>query len=663
MFSLSRRTTEHRQSRLLLAAFALILAVLYDVFFWKEELGIGFFLFVLVYVVGFVLLLTYFRQIRQKWAFLLLVPIFVQAFDVALFNNKFISSAVPSITLVFLFLFSLLLPLHNPSKFRFSFMRIPLFERASIFFTKLGILCSDLFQSRSEKNKEITKKVLIALAISFPLLIIFGSLLSGADAIFSKWLQDVFDIDVEWNWIWRALRTFLLTLLFGGIFYVVTGQEHVLGFKDKHIKMFDTLIVSIILGLINLLFLAFVFIQIKYLFGSAHYVFDSGFTFAEYARAGFFQLVWVIALSALMMAIVYRSYSHSKAPGIITALQILLMVQVGIIAVSALKRMNLYQDAFGFTVLRLYVEWFIYFVLAVLVFAAVSIVSRLPFWKFFYGSIVAGVLALTIVASLNVDKLIAEENVRRFQQEGKSIDIPYLSKLSVDAAPTTLTLLLGTTEKFSLDDMLALQKVLVHTDQEVKNHDRFFEKNRGIREAAVFLQEKRGSLKALFEKMETQKNEKQNFESAVSQQRASWDSRSCLDQNILAQEGYFILDRICVPVIRSETERYLLVLLKEVNRQDRQLEKNDQYVYKILLEKTPGVYGEVFSKTFVLRLKSGERQSYENNFLLLKNGVLVQTDLKQYYPLFYKPLLNKENSSLGEEGKLTPSVLEQIKSL
>lgn len=666
MFSLSHRTTETPHARLLLLGFAFALSVLYDIFFWKQELGIGFVLYICLYVVGFVAFMIYFQQLRQKWAFFLLGPLLVHASALALYNNNFVTHLVPIMSVLLLLIFSLVLPLQNPNKFRFSLLRIPFIYRTSIFFTKVKFLFSHLFQTRSERNREVIKKVGIALLISFPLLLIFAALLSGADAIFSKWLKDVFAVDVQWNWVWRTLRTILLTLVFGGILAVVTGPEHVLEFKAKLIKKFDALIVSIVLGLLNLLFLAFVFIQIKYLFGSAHYVFESGITFAEYARAGFFQLVWVIALSALMMLIVYRSYSDHKAPVFLTMLQILLMVQVGVIAVSALKRMNLYQEAFGFTVLRLYVEWFIYFVIALLIFAGVSIVSRLPFWKFFYGSMLAGVIALTVVGSINVDKVIAAENVRRFQQEGKSIDIVYLTKLSVDAAPTTLSLLLGPVDKLSLGDMLLLQNIFDKTQNQVKKYDTFFEKNRGIEEARIFLKEKGATLQPLIVKMQQEKDSNTIFQKQVALFEASHDSRNCLDQKYNAETGYYINDRICVPVNKTPDEKYLVILQWELNRMDPQGKNNDRYVYKILFETTVGTvkeYREIFSKSFPLVSNQRYTETYENSFFLLNNGVLVEKTPKDYYYLFFKPQFEKEKSILGEQGILKPSVFEQIKNL
>src|SRR2546423_1508317 len=56
--------------------------------------------------------------------------------------------------------------------------------------------------------------------------------------------------------------------------------------------------VGVVLGLLDALFLGFVCVQVRYLFGSAAWVAATGgLTYAEYARRGFFELSWATALA------------------------------------------------------------------------------------------------------------------------------------------------------------------------------------------------------------------------------------------------------------------------------------------------------------------------------------------------------------------------------
>jgi len=235
---------------------------------------------------------------------------------------------------------------------------------------------------------------------------------------------------------WRIFRTLAITLFLGGLFYVIIHPVHSL--KEFVAKTFksDRVIASTILILLNLLFVIFVFIQIKYLFGSTTYVFNSNYTFAEYARKGFFELVWVLVFVAIIFMIFFRSFCGQAYSRLIAILQLLFSAQSIIIAASALKRMYLYQEMYGFTVKRLYVEWFIYFVILILAVAAICLLINWSYHRFVHLTLVLGVVSLTIVCLINVDKVIAQENVDRYLKDKKSeFDIYYLLNLSIDTYP------------------------------------------------------------------------------------------------------------------------------------------------------------------------------------------------------------------------------------
>jgi hypothetical protein len=206
-------------------------------------------------------------------------------------------------------------------------------------------------------------------------------------------------------------------------------------------------VVFIILGLVNILFLLFVIIQIKYLFGAADFVLNNGLTFAEYARKGFFELVWVMIIAEIIILATYRSSDHHGHSKVATILQNILAVQVILVAISALKRMNVYQEAYGFTILRLYVEWFIYFSIAVLITTIISITTRFSFKNFFHAGLVGGIAAFVIVASFNVDHIIAKRNIDRLLAGKKNFDIEYLTNLSIDAVSELTRLINSTTGK------------------------------------------------------------------------------------------------------------------------------------------------------------------------------------------------------------------------
>lgn len=423
-----------KSDRIMFAIFAFALAAIYDVFLWGNEPGLGLALFILLYVVGFLGLNMSMKNLKTGWALLLLVPIAIMSLDIVGLNNELVQSAVPIFILVLLVVFSVLVTLKNPWKYKFSFEKIPVVRNIFLVFNKLKDVKTDLFEFKGGGRLDIWKKILKGIAISIPVLLLFGFLFANADAVFAEWVERILDFEINFTLVWRVIRTFAIAFILSGFFYVLINENHKLGEKVNSAMKLDKITTITVLALINVLFLLFVFVQVQYLFGNAEFVTQTGTTFAEYARSGFFELVWVIIFASLILGIVYKSFSHHGESKVVKMLQIILVAQVAVIAISALKRMNLYQEIYGYTVLRLYVEWFIYLLLTLMLVGVGSLIAGFEFKKYFYTSLVIALIALTTVSSVNVDYLIAKQNIQRFiEGETFDLDTDYLGKLSIDA--------------------------------------------------------------------------------------------------------------------------------------------------------------------------------------------------------------------------------------
>ncbi|MEU2125970.1 DUF4153 domain-containing protein, partial [Nocardia niwae] len=191
-------------------------------------------------------------------------------------------------------------------------------------------------------------------------------------------------------------------------------------------------------GALAILFAAFVATQFVALFGGDDYVQEtSGLTYAEYARTGFWQLSAVTVLTLAVLMVVLRWAAQDTAAdrwwlrGLLTAVSVLALV----IVASALGRMWIYQQAYGFTVLRLLVEacelWL--GVVYVLVLAAVLRLRRAWLPRAVLGTAMVALLALAVA---DPERLIAQQNIDRWQR-GKALDIDYLGTLSPDILPAT----------------------------------------------------------------------------------------------------------------------------------------------------------------------------------------------------------------------------------
>ena len=181
--------------------------------------------------------------------------------------------------------------------------------------------------------------------------------------------------------------------------------------------------------------------QFAVLFGSAeHVVATAGLTYAEYARSGFWQLLAVTALALGVLAFDSR-WAPDRTPqeravkrGLLAALAVLTLV----IVASAINRMWLYQQAYGFTVLRLLVLTCELWLGAGFLLALVAVLRLRPA-GLSRPMVAAGMLALLGLAALDPERFVAEHNVARWTETGR-IDTYYLSTLSADAVPALLDL-------------------------------------------------------------------------------------------------------------------------------------------------------------------------------------------------------------------------------
>ncbi len=437
MFLHTRQSLDKRSHRLMYVGLAFVIGFLADFLFFSYSFGINFGIFVFVSLLAFILLSVFTKQIRQPLAFFLLIPITILTFDVLWYANDLVQHFVPFFVFFLMILFSVILTLDNIEKHPFKLFQIPIFKKAYLPVSKIREIYGDMTSWKKTSDQQL-KKIFIGILIAVPFLLIFTALFANADAVFANAVNHFFDFSAPATWLVRVIRVLVFTLLIGGGFYTLLSHEHTLGARLEKTWRLDTVILSTIFGLINALFLSFVFIQIKYFFGGAAFVLDNGLTYADYARHGFFELVAVMILAGSMVLWAYRSLFEHGTSKFLQVLKILLLVQIAVVAISALRRMYLYQNEYGFTVLRLYVEWFIYFAILTLTVSGICLLARVSFHRFFAGAMMASLFAFTVIASLNVEHIIASENIARGMQ-GHSVDGDYLYALSTDAAPDILS--------------------------------------------------------------------------------------------------------------------------------------------------------------------------------------------------------------------------------
>ena len=207
------------------------------------------------------------------------------------------------------------------------------------------------------------------------------------------------------------------------------------------------------LGAVDLLFFIFVLFQVRYLFGGEANITAAGYTYSEYARRGFGELVAVAVLS-LGMIMTLGMFGKREGSGevrIFHGLSTALVALLGVILASALMRLLLYENAYGFTRQRTYTHVFIFWMAAGLaVFLLLLYRGEL---RRFAPAVALGVLGFGVTLNLmNLDAFIVRRNVDRYWG-GAGLDTSYLLSLSEDAAPA-LAAVAGEVQPAAREDLL-----------------------------------------------------------------------------------------------------------------------------------------------------------------------------------------------------------------
>jgi hypothetical protein len=264
---------------------------------------------------------------------------------------------------------------------------------------------------------------------------ICGALLASADSAFAGLLRRVVPpVDLGSLPARVALGTFVAWLTVALAFAAaVPPRWPVLRHRRRFGQVVEWLLPVVA---VDVLLAAFLAVQAAELFGAypASLVHGDA-TPAERARQGFGQLVLVTLIVALLLGWAARRCDRDKPRHgrlLLTAggtLLVLVLVLVG----SALRRLWLYEENFGWTVLRLNVGVFELWLGAVILLAGVAWLVRrtaaVP--RLVVASAAAVLLGLGLASP---DAVVAAWNVDRFERTDK-IDLDYARRLSDDAVP------------------------------------------------------------------------------------------------------------------------------------------------------------------------------------------------------------------------------------
>lgn len=306
-------------------------------------------------------------------------------------------------------------------------------------FCRLGapVQAASSFGKAGDKKRLLS--VLLGLLLVLPVLFIVLVLLSMADALFNRLAGDAinFVVDHFGSVLGRLfLGALAAPFLFGLLYFLRRPGEMrpVFGVRDgEKVWAMDPVLPATVVAVLDVVYLLFTAVQSAALFGGEAYLASTGLSYAEYARSGFFQLVWV---SCINLVVVVWSVHFCRREG--RSWQILRVLSTGMVALSGLIlasaawRMTLYVQTYGLSFKRLLTYWGMVMLVIFFIGALCKIWRKgFGFFKVFLTASIAGWLLLNF---MNTDALVARYNVDAYLTGNLEwVDVYYLVNSSYAA--------------------------------------------------------------------------------------------------------------------------------------------------------------------------------------------------------------------------------------
>lgn len=302
-------------------------------------------------------------------------------------------------------------------------------------FGKIGRAWYGVFHKK-EGDRIVSRKtgsVFIGFAFAIPVLCIVIPLLVSSDAAFEGLLHKVSFAEV-WEILCSILLgAFVFLLWFGQIFSAPDIKRERAERKSSRGGVEPTVILSF-LAVISAAYMLYLLSQLAYFFNAFSRLLPDGFTMAQYARRGFFEMVAVCAINLfiifLVSLIVRRKTEY--APVSVRVLSLFLCAFSMVLIATSLSKIVMYINSYGMTRLRIFTSVFAVFLAVVFIAVAVRLfVKRMPYMK---AAIIAAAILTAAMCYLDVDGMIAKYNVEAYL-DGRldTVDTDALYDLSSDA--------------------------------------------------------------------------------------------------------------------------------------------------------------------------------------------------------------------------------------
>ena len=330
-------------------------------------------------------------------------------------------------------------------------------QGVSMPFLNFGCCASGVKNFSKDKKVKKILPAFVGIIVCLPLIAVVIILLMSADWAFENFISRVFDfITIESIIIYTGqfiigipVAFYLYGLIYGNVKgrYADKITAESVDRAAKIIKIAPEITIYSMLTMFNIIYLIFFAVQAAYLFSAFGGNLPETFTYAEYARRGFFELCAVagINLGILIVSHLTLKKEHGEEEPKMLQVEITIISVLTIFLIAtALSKMVMYINAYGLTQLRVFTSWFMILLLFIFAMICVRQFKKFNLVKF----VTAGFILMFMALSYgNVDGLIARYNISRCEAGTLSIfDIDMINGLSDAAVPHIYDMYLRTDE-------------------------------------------------------------------------------------------------------------------------------------------------------------------------------------------------------------------------
>lgn len=408
---------------------ALFLSLWQSLLFWKQDLGIS----VLLFTIPIIWITTKLLKgnIKNKKALLISIPIIILSSTYFIFDNL----TFYLINIVLIPILYLIMIIWAISDFQ---IKSIMYKIILMIFQPLNYIGDVIktvingFNSK-RKNDQIEEKtekndIFKAICLTGIIALIVISLLCSADNEFAKIFSTIFkDINIfnVPELTGRIIIIIIAFFYFAGFFMNMLNEEN--GLKEfeeeEKIEKKESYTIRMMLTVLNVVYLVFCFTQIKVLFT------EQNIKYSEFARKGFFQLM-IVSLINIVMILKANNKNlkeTEKQEKYKKTMCIVMVIFTLIIIISAFARMTLYQQNYGYTRLRILVDYTLITEIILFIPTIIYILkNKIDLIKTYFVIIIT---MYCLVNFINIDKIIMKNNFNRYKETGY-IDLNYIMEMN-----------------------------------------------------------------------------------------------------------------------------------------------------------------------------------------------------------------------------------------